>query len=90
MDDGSIRSTLVLERLLNDQELLGEQRADSPRKADGHVVGAMRYSPTSGKYISKWKAAFPIDCLHYCFPGPADFWALALYNMMLNNPRFAL
>ena len=30
------------------------------------------------------------DCLHYCFPGPADFWALALYNMMLNNPRFAL
>ena len=31
---------------------------------------------------------FPLDCLHYCYPGPADFWALALYNLMLNNPRF--
>jgi|TARA_B110000196_G_C20868265_1_gene530800 hypothetical protein len=59
-------------------------------RADGHVAGAMRYSPTRGKYNSKWKAEFPIDCLHYCFPGPADFWTLTLYNMMLNNARFAL
>ncbi|CAN0493741.1 unnamed protein product, partial [Ectocarpus sp. 8 AP-2014] len=23
------------------------------------------------------------DCLHYCIPGPADHWALLLYNILL-------
>ena len=48
----------------------------------------MRYSPTTGRFAAKWKSDFPLDCLHYCYPGPADYWALALYNLMLNNPRF--
>ena len=55
---------------------------------DGHVASAMRYSPTTGRFGAKWKTEFPLDCLHYCYPGPADYWALALYNLMLNNPRF--
>ena len=54
----------------------------------GHVASAMRYSPTTGRFGAKWKTEFPLDCLHYCYPGPADYWALALYNLMLNNPRF--
>ena len=57
-------------------------------RADGHVASAMRYSPTTGRFGAKWKTEFPLDCLHYCYPGPADYWALALYNLMLNNPRF--
>ena len=40
------------------------------------------------RFGAKWKTEFPLDCLHYCYPGPADYWALALYNLMLNNPRF--
>ena len=31
----------------------------------------------------------PILCRHYCYPGPADYWALALYNLLLNNAKFA-
>ena len=51
-------------------------------RADGHVATSMRYSEESGK------AAFPLDCLHYCYPGPTDYWALALYNLLLNNHRY--
>ena len=29
-----------------------------------------------------------LDCLHYCYPGPGDYWALSLYNLLLNNPRY--
>ena len=31
----------------------------------------------------------PSLCRHYCYPGPADYWALALYNLLLNNAKFA-
>lgn len=58
-------------------------------RADGHVATSMRYSATTGKYGAKWKTEFPLDCLHYCYPGPADYWALALYNLLLNNAKFA-
>ena len=30
-----------------------------------------------------------VDCLHYCLPGPADAWASALYNLLLNNAKYA-
>lgn len=49
----------------------------------------MRYSPTTGAYSGPAKTHFPLDCLHYCYPGPTDFWALSIYNLMLNNPRYA-
>ena len=58
-------------------------------RADGHVATSMRYSSTTGKFGAKWKTEFPLDCLHYCYPGPTDYWALALYNLMLNNQQFA-
>ena len=29
------------------------------------------------------------DCVHYCLPGPADAWASALYNLLLNNEKYA-
>ena len=51
-------------------------------RADGHVATAMRYSAQRGK------REFPLDCLHYCYPGPTDFWALSLYNLLLNNARY--
>ena len=35
------------------------------------------------------KARAAKDCLHYCYPGPSDSWAVALYNLLLNNPRYA-
>jgi hypothetical protein len=57
-------------------------------RADGHVATSMRYSSTRGEFGADWKKAFPLDCLHYCYPGPADFWALALYNLLLNNPEY--
>ena len=57
-------------------------------RADGHVASAMRYSPTTGRFGAKWKTDFPLDCLHYCYPGPTDYWALALYNLLLNNERY--
>ena len=46
------------------------------QRADGHVAGAMR----AGVLGSRQR--FPLDCLHYCFPGPADYWALALVNLL--------
>ena len=36
------------------------------------------------------KAMAAHDCLHYCIPGPADAWAAALYNLLLNNPEGAV
>lgn len=57
-------------------------------RGDGHVATSMRYSSTRGEFGADWKKAFPLDCLHYCYPGPADFWALALYNLLLNNPKY--
>jgi len=57
-------------------------------RGDGHVATSMRYSSTRGEFGADWKKAFPLDCLHYCYPGPADFWALSLYNLLLNNPRY--
>ena len=56
-------------------------------RADGHVATAMRYGASTTK-LDKWKARFPLDCLHYCYPGPADYWALSLYNMLMNNERY--
>jgi len=58
-------------------------------RADGHVASSMRYSPTTGEFSGPTKTGFPIDCLHYCYPGPTDFWALSLYNLLLNNERYA-
>ena len=58
-------------------------------RADGHVASAMRYSPTTGRFGAKWKTEFPLDCLHYCYPGPTDYWALSLSNLLQNNPRYA-
>ena len=53
-------------------------------RADGHVASAMRFS--SGP---KLKVAFPLDCLHYWYPRPSDYWALSLSNLLLNNERYA-
>ena len=52
------------------------------QRADGHVGAAMAY------HSDPAKAAAGRDCLHYCLPGPSDTWALALYNLLLNNPRY--
>ena len=41
---------------------------------------AMRYSAQRG-------SASSARLLHYCYPGPTDFWALSLYNLLLNNAR---
>lgn len=57
-------------------------------RSDGHVATSMRYSSEVGEFGAKWKTAFPLDCLHYCYPGPADFWALALTNLLMNNERY--
>ena len=24
-----------------------------------------------------------VDCLHYCYPGPADYWAASFYNLVM-------
>ena len=50
-------------------------------RADGHVARAMAYGAEGGNVAA-------LDCLHYCLPGPADVWAHALYNLLMNNPRF--
>ena len=52
-------------------------------RADGHVGAAMASHP------DKAKSGMKPDCLHYCLPGPADAWASALYNLLLNNPKYA-
>lgn len=49
-------------------------------RADGHVATAMRYSDESPTKAN-WGGG--LDCLHYCYPGPVDFWALALYNRLV-------
>lgn len=46
-------------------------------RADGHVGNAMRY------HTDPTKANGAADCLHYCLPGPADAWSVALYNLLL-------
>ena len=48
-------------------------------RADGHVANAMRYSDESERK-ARWGGG--LDCLHYCFPGPVDFWSLSLYNLL--------
>ena len=53
------------------------------QRADGHVGGAMAYHSDPAKKNGGR------DCLHYCLPGPSDAWALALYNLLLNNRRYA-
>lgn len=58
-------------------------------RADGHVATSMRYSASSGEYGGEKKTNFPLDCLHYCYPGPTDYWALSLFNLLLNNERYA-
>jgi hypothetical protein len=58
-------------------------------RSDGHVASSMRYSPATGEYSGRWKTNFPLDCLHYCYPGPTDYWALTLYNLLLNNNKFS-
>jgi hypothetical protein len=50
------------------------------QRADGHVATSMRARPAADQRA--------LDCLHYCIPGPADAWAHALYNLLLNNARF--
>ena len=55
-------------------------------RPDGHVATSMRYSSSTGRFGNKQKVEFPIDCLHYCYPGPSDYLALSLYNLLLNNP----
>ena len=52
-------------------------------RADGHVGAAMASHP------DKAKSGMKPDCLHYCLPGPADAWASALYNLLLNNAKYA-
>ena len=58
-------------------------------RADGHVATSMRYSSMTGRYGGKAKVEFPLDCLHYCYPGPTDYWALTLTNLLMNNKRYA-
>lgn len=48
------------------------------RRSDGHVGAAMRLRPGAAKDGAR-------DCLHYCFPGPSDAWASALYNLLLHE-----
>ena len=55
-------------------------------RPDGHVATSMRYSSSTGRFGNRQKVEFPIDCLHYCYPGPSDYLALSLYNLLLNNP----
>jgi len=39
----------------------------------------MRYSDESERK-AHWGGG--LDCLHYCFPGPVDFWSLSLFNLL--------
>ena len=48
-------------------------------RVDGHVANAMRYSDESERK-AHWGGG--LDCLHYCFPGPVDFWSLSLFNLL--------
>ena len=48
-------------------------------RADRHLV----------RKVFSYQAPDKRDCLHYCLPGPSDAWALALYNLLLNNRRYA-
>ena len=68
------------------QRLLPRRARRRPRGERDAVVTAPPRA--ARRFGAKWKTEFPLDCLHYCYPGPADYWALALYNLMLNNPRF--
>ena len=63
--------------LRNRFSLLNLSFVDS--RADGHVANAMRYSDESERK-ARWGGG--LDCLHYCFPGPVDFWSLALYGLL--------
>ena len=58
-------------------------------RPDGHVATSMRYSASTGRRGNMLKSEFPLDCLHYCYPGPTDYWALSLSNLLQNNPRYA-
>ena len=58
-------------------------------RADGHVAASQRYSSMHGRFGADWKRNFPLDCLHYCYPGPSDYWAKTLYNLLMNNAKFA-
>ncbi|KAL1522290.1 hypothetical protein AB1Y20_017911 [Prymnesium parvum] len=54
------------------------------QRVDGHVARAMRYAIDSERKMA-WGGG--LDCLHYCFPGPIDFWVQALYNQLMQIPR---
>jgi hypothetical protein len=51
-------------------------------RSDGHVAAAMadHWDPQKARSAAK-------DCLHYCFPGPADAWAVALYTLLVHRAR---
>ena len=51
-------------------------------RPDGHVATAMRYSDESPTKAN-WGGG--LDCLHYCYPGPVDFWSLSLFNKLLHG-----
>lgn len=53
------------------------------QRADGHVGAAMAY------HSDPAKRSAGRDCLHYCLPGPSDSWAHALYNLLMNNEKYA-
>ena len=72
-----VRSTPLAGRL----SVLNVSHVDA--RADGHVGSAM------AAHSDAKKARAAKDCLHYCYPGPSDSWAVALYNLLLNNPRYA-
>ena len=49
-------------------------------RGDGHVARAMAAHHERAKASTAAR-----DCLHYCFPGPTDAWAVALYNLLVNH-----
>jgi hypothetical protein len=51
-------------------------------RSDGHVGDAMRFRAEQKRQGASSSVS---DCLHYCIPGPADAWASALYNLLLNR-----
>jgi len=57
-------------------------------RTDGHVAYAMNHQAAELESLEA-KLSRTADCLHYCLPGPADFWALAIFNLLLNNRRYA-
>jgi hypothetical protein len=57
-------------------------------RTDGHVATAMTHQASELEAMEA-KLSRTADCLHYCLPGPADFWALSAFNLLLNNPRYA-